>query len=87
VLVTFHVTFQAVLVGGQIYLALPTMVSNDLSSSSYSRRPAVAWAKLAVTAGTAGTDSCPQSIAGLEAAKVTDWSIDYSSKWAAEVRQ
>jgi hypothetical protein len=84
--VTFHVTLQAVLVGGQIYLALPTMVSNDMSSSSYSRRPAIAWVKLSVTAQAAGTESCPQSIAGLEAAKDADWSVDYSSKWAAEVR-
>ncbi|KAF6263466.1 hypothetical protein COO60DRAFT_411664 [Scenedesmus sp. NREL 46B-D3] len=74
----------AVLAGGQIYLAMPTMVVNDRSSSSYSRRPAVAWVRLAAAAQAAGTGSCPQSQAGREAAKSADWTADYSSKWAAE---
>jgi hypothetical protein len=81
------VTLQAVLAGGQIYLALPTMVSNDISSSSYSRRPAVAWVQLSEAAQAAGADSCPQSQAGREAAATADWTVDYSSKWAAEVRR
>jgi hypothetical protein len=84
------VTLQAVLAGGNIYLALPTMVSNDASSSSssssYSRRPAVAWVQLAIAAQAAGIDSCPQSVAGREAAAGADWTVDYSSKWVAEVR-
>lgn len=69
---------------GQLYLAMSTLVS-DKSSPSYSRRPAVSWAQLAVSSSTDGTDSCPQSRAGAASRQTWDWSKDYSADWGQEV--
>jgi hypothetical protein len=81
---TCHPCLQAVLSGGQLYLATATVVS-DKVSPSYSRRPAIAWAQLSVSAATQGTDTCTQSRAGVASRQAWDWAKDYSKEWGPQV--
>lgn len=75
---------QAVLSGGQLYLATSTLVS-DKSSPSYSRRPAIIWAQLSVSTATQGTDTCSQSRAGVASRQAWDFSRDFSTGWGHAV--
>lgn len=75
---------QAVLSGGQLYVATAT-VAADKSTPSYSRRPAIAWAQLRVLTSTEGIDSCPQSRAGAISRQAWDWAKDYSVGWGPVV--
>jgi hypothetical protein len=75
---------QAVLSGGQLYLATSTLVS-DKSSPSYSRRPAISWAQLSVSTATQGTDTCSQSRAGVASRQAWDFSKDFSKDWGHAV--
>jgi len=75
---------QAVLSGGQLYVATAT-VAADKNTPSYSRRPAIAWAQLRVLTSTEGTDSCPQSRAGAISRQAWDWAKDYSVGWGQAV--
>lgn len=75
---------QAVLSGGQLYLATSTLVS-DKSSPSYSRRPAISWAQLSVSTATQGTDTCSQSRAGVASRQAWDFSRDFSTGWGHAV--
>jgi hypothetical protein len=77
---------QAVMAGGKLWLATSTLVASDRSSPSYSRRPAVTWAELAVTPSTQGTDTCAQSRAGAASRQSWDAAKDYSLEWGAQVR-
>lgn len=67
-----------------MYLAMPALVT-DKSSPSYSRRPGISWAQLAVSTATQGIDSCPQSRAGAASRQAWDWSKDYSKEWGQQV--
>jgi hypothetical protein len=71
---------QAVLSGGQLYLATSTLAS-DKASPSYSRRPAIAWAQLLVNSTVQGTDTCSQSRAGVASRQAWDWAKSHSSDW------
>lgn len=76
---------QAVLAAGRLYVAGASLVAADPASPSYSRRPAVAWAELALQPSLVGSGpACPQSRAGGNARAVWDWSLDYSRDWGAE---
>eukprot|EP00775_Hariotina_reticulata_P012753 gene12753-12882_t len=74
----------AILSGGKLYIASPTLVASDRSSSSYSRRPAIAWAELAVDPVLADTGTCPQSQAGKSTRAGWDWSMDHSTDWGSQ---
>lgn len=67
-----------------MYLAVPALVT-DKGSPSYSRRPGIAWAQLSVSTATQGTDSCPQSRAGVASRQAWDWAKDYSTEWGKQV--
>lgn len=71
--------------GGKLYLASPTLVTGDKSSPSYSRRPAIVWAEVALSPTTGGTEQCAQSKAGAASLATWDWQRDYSANWGSEV--
>lgn len=73
---------QAVVSGGQLYLATSTLAA-DKSSPSYMRRPAIVWAQLSVNPTSQGADSCQQSRTGVASRQAWDWATDYSKQWGA----
>lgn len=82
---TSRPSLQAVKSGGKLYLATSTLVTSDKASPTYSRRPAIAWAELGLSAATSGTDTCVQSRAGVASRQAWDPTKDYSIEWSQQV--